>query len=391
MSCAELAKCAYYAGQPRFDIRLSIFARRMSKHMQLSCQFMFQGIQPVKLSTLTDVANLAGVSYATADRVVNNRGRVSAKSTDKVQHAVDALRYVRNVAAANLSQGRKYRFIFVLPEGQNAFFQNIRDILRGHNSPAQDVEIQNVSAFDAEGLSRHLMGMAAEQRDGIAVVGVNADALIHPLEAFRAAGTPVVAFISDLPVAHRAACIGIDNVAAGRTAARLLGLAHGGQEGLVQVIVGNMAATDHQDRLAGFHALLETDFPKLKMLPVVQSSDYGGRVEAHVQQAIRDIPDITAIYNAGAGNSGLSRAVQKLSCRPLIVAHELTAHARVALETGLFDYIIDQRPEAEIEAALNLMRALADDVPPPHTSSILPTIYVRDNLPPHSQQGCDHP
>jgi len=343
---------------------------------------------PVKSPTLTDVARHAGVSYATADRVVNNRGRVSAKSADKVRAAVGALRYVRNVAAANLSQGRRYRYVFVLPEGPNAFFQNIRALLRGYNSATQEVEVHDVSAFDAQSLSQHLLGLAGRQLDGIAVVGLDAAPLAEPLNAFRDAGTPVVALISDLPVAQRAAYIGIDNVAAGRTAARLLGQAHGGQNGAVHVIVGNLAARDHHDRLAGFHAVLESDFPNLTLLPVTQSSDYGGHVEAQVREVMGGKTKVSAIYNAGAGNSGLSRALKDRARRPLVLAHELTPHARTALETGVFDYIIDQRPDAEIDAALTLMRAMADGTPTPRTPAILPAIYVRDNLPPDPEKGC---
>jgi LacI family transcriptional regulator len=342
----------------------------------------------VKRPTLTDVAGYAGVSYATADRAVNNRGRVSPKAVEKVQAAVRALGYVRNVAAANLSQGRRYRFAFVLPEGPNAFFQNIRQLLQSQGSITQDVDVHGVSAFDADNLADHLLTLTDAGLDGIAIVGLDADALIPPLDAFLTKKTPVVSLISDLPQHHRAAYIGIDNVAAGRTAARLMGQSHGGQPGIVQVIVGDMAARDHHERMTGFRAVLETDFPQVRMLPVMQSGDSANRVEQHIQHAVKE-PGLTGIYNAGAGNIGLARAVQRRGRRPFIGVHELTPHARTALEANLFDYIIDQRPEAEIEAALNLLRALADDVPPPPIPDILPTVYVRDNLPPMSKQGRD--
>lgn len=336
----------------------------------------------MKSPTLTDVARHAGVSYATADRVLNNRGTVTAKSAEKVQAAMSALRYVRNVAAANLSQGRRYRFVFVLPEGPNAFFQNIRHLLKARSSVTQDVEVKDVSAFDAQSLARHLLTLSETPLDGVAVVGLEAHAMAAPLEAFRKAGTPLVALISDLSDGHRAAYIGIDNVAAGRTAARLLGQAHGGRKGRVQVIVGDMGARDHHDRLAGFHSVLENDFPQLDLLPVIQSSDYGGRVETETCKLLDTTPDVTAIYNAGAGNSGLRRALGVQPNRPLVAVHELTEHARAGLEAGHFDYVIDQQPEVEIDAALTHLRALADQVPPTPIPPILPTIYVRDNLPP---------
>ncbi|WP_443070209.1 LacI family DNA-binding transcriptional regulator [Sulfitobacter sp.] len=50
-----------------------------------------------KKPTLHDVAAKAGVSYATAVRVLNRRARVSTKSVEKVRAAVAELGYVRNV------------------------------------------------------------------------------------------------------------------------------------------------------------------------------------------------------------------------------------------------------------------------------------------------------
>ena len=63
----------------------------------------------------------AQVSLATVDRVLNNRGDVSAKTVAKVKAAVAQTGYVRNLAAANLSRQRVYRFCFVLPSGDTGF------------------------------------------------------------------------------------------------------------------------------------------------------------------------------------------------------------------------------------------------------------------------------
>lgn len=57
-----------------------------------------------------------------------------------------------------------------------------------------------------------------------------------------------------------AAYIGIDNRVAGRTAARLNGMAHGGGRGLVQTFAGELAAHDHAERLVGFQEVVAADF-----------------------------------------------------------------------------------------------------------------------------------
>ena len=183
--------------------------------------------------TLSDVARAAGVSYATADRVINNRGNVAEKSIAKVREAVSALGYVRNVAAANLSRGRIYRLAFLIPRGSNAFFDRIRQhIQHAANHQATErvtAEVIEIAAFAVEGLQDSISDLLEHDLDGIAIVGLQSATLEAPLAALRAKGVAVVGLVSDLPQAARAAYIGIDNIAAGRTAARMVGLAHAGQ------------------------------------------------------------------------------------------------------------------------------------------------------------------
>jgi len=340
--------------------------------------------------TLGDVAQQAGVSYATADRVLNGRAKVSEKTAKKVRTAVHELQYERNVAAANLSRQRVYRFVFVLPAGQNAFFKHVREIIAakavGAARLAISLEIQEAPAFDAPGLGAHLDALATQPIDGIAVVGLEDDALLAPLNRLSEIGIPVVSLVSSLPTLAQNTYIGIDNVMAGRTAGRLAGMAHTGRVGCAQVIVGGLNARDHIERLNGFQQVIEADFPNIEIRPVILGRDDAETVYAQTLTALAVNPQITAIYNVGAGNSGLGQALAGVPQRPFCIVHELVAHSRSALENNLFDIVIDQRPEEEITAALDLLRLLSDRLPLPPHDLILPTIFVRDNLPPRPPQ-----
>jgi DNA-binding LacI/PurR family transcriptional regulator len=62
--------------------------------------------RPVENPTLADVASLAGVSRATASRVINDIPTVSAATRLRVQRAVAALGYVPDQAAVALARRR---------------------------------------------------------------------------------------------------------------------------------------------------------------------------------------------------------------------------------------------------------------------------------------------
>lgn len=335
--------------------------------------------------TLADVASQAGVSYATVDRVINGRGSVAEKSRESVLKAVADLGYVRNVAAANLAQSRVYRFCFIIPEGTNAFFERVCDIVRAARPPAgtdrTQIRVERVTAFDPVALAQCLIAITDMDIDGIALVGISDTGVDTAIARLRAKGVAVVTMISDMPVAARDAYIGIDNATAGRTAGGLIVLSHGGQPGRVLPILGSLTAHDHRERLDG---LRETLAPtQLKVAPLVEGRDRHDVVEARLRTALASEPGITAIYSAGAGNAGLIRVVAQMHTgrpRPIVVLHELVPHNRAALEDGLIDIVIDQRPEEEVTRALVLLRCLADRHPLPDDRQIVPAIYIRENL-----------
>jgi LacI family transcriptional regulator len=335
--------------------------------------------------TLSDVARAAGVSYATADRVINNRGNVAEKSIAKVREAVSALGYVRNVAAANLSRGRIYRLAFLIPRGSNAFFDRIRQhIQHAANHQATErvtAEVIEIAAFAVEGLQDSISDLLEHDFDGIAIVGLQSATLEAPLAALRAKGVAVVGLVSDLPQAARAAYIGIDNIAAGRTAARMVGLAHAGQGGEVLTFAGSLDARDHAERLTGFREVLQADYPQIEVLDPIMTKDDAQVLRAQTREALRQA-GLTALYNVGAGNSGLIAALREAQAkRPFCVVHELVAHSRQALLDQNIDLVIDQRPDVEINRAFTVLRALIDQKELPPMPDLVPTIYVRDNLP----------
>ena len=68
-----------------------------------------------KSKTILDVARLAGVSKGTVDRVLHNRGEVSAKSAAKVRAAIEQLNYEPNLYASLLASRRERAIACVMP------------------------------------------------------------------------------------------------------------------------------------------------------------------------------------------------------------------------------------------------------------------------------------
>ncbi|MBN2470655.1 MAG: LacI family DNA-binding transcriptional regulator [Anaerolineae bacterium] len=75
--------------------------------------------------TLHDVARHVGVSTMTVSRVINNAGRVSAATRQRVLAAIEALDYRPSHAARSLATHRTFLLGVVVPDITNPFFAEI--------------------------------------------------------------------------------------------------------------------------------------------------------------------------------------------------------------------------------------------------------------------------
>ncbi len=338
--------------------------------------------------TVHDIASRAGVSLATVDRVLNRRPGVSARTREKVDQAVSELGFVRDVAAANLAKGRVYPLTFIIPSNDNSFMRGLRLALEEARARAGveriAIRLVDVPAFDAAALAAALKDAAAEEPAGIAFVAVDAPDVTEVAAEISQSGIPLVTLVSDLSGAARDHYAGIDNAAAGRTAASLLGRFAGGRAGKVAVLAGSMLVRDHRERCDAFAAAIAREFSSLALLPVLEGRDDPDVVERLVTDLFAGRDDIVALYSLGAGNRGLVRALRRLPAgrRPVVVAHELTETTREALTAGLIDAVLNQDAGHEVRSAIRVLKAKADGLPVvADQERIRIDIFLKDNLP----------
>jgi len=341
--------------------------------------------QVQKRATVHDVARQAGVSLATVDRVLNGRPGVRPATAEKVEEAIRTLDFRRDLSASLLARARDLRVVFLIPNGKNEFMANLGAAVarRSRSAKAErlTLETQHIRALDAAALARALDALEPKSCDCAVIVATEDQAVHRAVDAASRRGVAVMTLVSDLPGSARRLFIGIDNVAAGRTAASLLGRFC--QTGKIGLIAGSMGLRDHRERLEGFTTLLRQEFPELQILGPAEGHDERGETEHLAEDLLAAHPDLAGIYNLGAGNSGLLAALDKTgrAGKVRVVAHELTDPTRAGLRSGAIDVVLDQNPDGEIRAAVAAARALAlgqgSDY---HPEPIEIGIFLRDNL-----------
>ncbi|MEX6507071.1 LacI family DNA-binding transcriptional regulator [Jiella sp. M17.18] len=344
-------------------------------------------MQQTSHPTLIDVARLAGVSRATVDRVVNRRPNVRAETVARVRAAMEALRYRPDPLAAGLARRERYRFCFLLPAGANAF---MAELAGGIDAMADwlarsraSIDCRTVDVFDPRALAAAIDALERSYA-GVAVVALDDPLVLAAIDRLVADGVPVVTLVSDVPASRRSHFVGVDNSAAGRTAARLVGRFLGGRTGSVGILVGSLSLRDHMERCFGFSQLLGRDFPGLTILPVAEMRDDPALAAAAVRRLAAEREDLSALYNAGAGNEGVAEALRAAdpTGRLVFVGHELTPASRAELLAGRFDAVIAQNPGHELRSAARLLLADATgDAVIAEQERIRIDIFIRENLP----------
>ena len=343
---------------------------------------------PVQQATLRDVSREAGVSLATADRVLNNRPGVREVTVRKVMEASTRLGYHANPFAARLARGDAYHLTFVLPGGANPFMQGLAaHVARMGAHLARQrtaVSLRSVRQMDPGLLAATLDGLGGEV-NGVAVVALDHPDVHAAIARLSARGVAVVTLVSDAPGSGRLGYVGIDNTAAGRTAGALLGRMSGGRAGTLGLIAGSADLRDHSDRMAGCTAVLRAEYRQLRVAPVRYGLDEDAACFALTQDLLRTVPDLVGLYLAGAGAVGAARALHQAGRGHdvLLVGHELVDAARPWLRDGTIDALINQDAGHEARSAMrHLLARLTGEPILPDQERIRIEIFLRDNAPP---------
>lgn len=338
-------------------------------------------------TTIIDIARLAGVSAATVDRALNGRAGVHARTRRRVLTAARSIGYID--AAPDAPQhlpGAVLDLAFIIPGGTNTFL----DALTGHlqDAAAQRaaearIHIHRPAAFQAANLAANLRELAAVA-DGIGLVAIDHPAVRTAIRDAAAAGARVATLVSDISDVPRDFYVGIDNQAAGRLAGHLLGRFLRDRSAKVAMFAGSLSYRGHEARAVGFRRILAEEFPDIVLVETAEMHDDLEQCYRAARHLLQAHPDLAGIYNIGAGNRGIVRALDEAgrSAELVFIGHELTEHTRRFLLAGSMSAVIDQDPRAEADLAVdNLIQAVRTGDPARRVPPVRAQAIFRENLP----------
>jgi LacI family transcriptional regulator len=307
-----------------------------------------------------DIAQQAGVSVATVDRVLNNRPNVRAHMARRVEQAIEALQRQRRQVGI---VGRKFMVDLVMDTPQR-FSNAVRAALE-LEMPVLRPSIFRAryelhEAWLADDLVAALDRIAARGSHGVLLKAPNLPAVVEAVGRLVDRGIPVITLVTDLPSSRRLAYVGLDNRAAGETAAYLLAqwLGAGPRIGVL-VSMSSVHFRGEAEREVGFRAVLRSTGSRMSVHTISEGQGVPERTADFVRTQLRAHPQIVAVYSTGGANEAICRAFEQMSrpCR-CFIGHDLDDDNLALLRAGRLHAVLDHDLRHDMrQACLRILAA----------------------------------
>ena len=340
---------------------------------------------------MEEVAQRAEVSLATVDRVLHGRTGVRAATMQRVMQAAAELGYVSDAHVRSALAPKPLRLAFLIPEGSNRFLRMLGDLIgysQEHWAPFHvNCRAEYIEAFNPEALAKQLL-RHGRKCDGIAFMALEHPVVREAVAELAERGVPTVTLISDLSNSQRAAYVGLDNRAAGRTAAyliaRFMGPLAQRRHAKVAMIAGSLSYRAHEEREAGFLHLFQEAYPGVHVVGAREGQDDAEKNYRQARALFEQHGDLAGLYNIGGGAEGIGRAIHetRLARKPIFIGHGLTPDTRALLIDGTLDAVITQNPQGAVMNCVRIFANLRDGREPTSgVEQVRSQVIFRENLP----------
>jgi LacI family transcriptional regulator len=208
---------------------------------------------------------------------------------------------------------------------------------------------------DPEIAAAALARIAARGSQGVILKAPDHPDVVEGIAAVRSAGIPTVTFVTDIPSSQRAAYVGVDNLAAGATAAYLV-TNWAGSDGGVLLTLSHSSFRGEEARENGFVGTLRELAPHREVHRVTDTDGLDRTMAEAVRTALDRHPSIDAVYSIGGGNRATVHAFDEVGRRPAVfVAHDLDADNLALLRTRQLTAVLHHDLRADMRRACRLL------------------------------------
>ena len=227
---------------------------------------------------IKDIAEMAGVSVGTVDRVIHGRTNVSQRSYEKVQKVLDEINYVPNHYASALASNKTHEFAAILPMHEVDSYwarveKGLTEGVRKFNDFKISFKIFSYDPFNDESFKTECDNLIASSPDAVIIGPIfNHTIMQNFVTQLADRDIPYALLDSNWPEFDPVTFYGQDSIKSGEFSGRIMQMATSGNDSKIAIFrvmgEGRVASRQQMNREVGFRNYMKEHCPKAEILDV---------------------------------------------------------------------------------------------------------------------------
>ncbi len=336
---------------------------------------------------IKDIAEMAGVSIGTVDRVIHDRGKVSRGVEKKIKSIIKKTGYTANPIGQSLRAKKDYQIAVIIPHpGQDEYWelsaQGICEAQERWKPYHLSININEFDLYDAASFVNVSKQVLESKPDAILAAPVFYDESLFFFRQLKAANTPYILFNMRIETYDPLCFVGQDLYKSGRLAAELTSvtLQKPGSVAVMHTHVNFGNSMHLKNKEEGFRDYLAKNRPDID----VHSFPFLDDSESVVAQIGRCIVDknlngifVTTSSGAYMTAQALLEHNRESAC---LIGYDLLEQNIHYLKNGIINFLINQDSRMQAYRGLRyLAEYLLLNGTPPHTDFLPLEIIATEN------------
>jgi LacI family transcriptional regulator len=347
---------------------------------------------------IKDIAQLAGVSVGTVDRVLHNRGRVSEEALKKVLAVLDQIEYKPNLIARTLGANKTYRIAALIPNpDQDPYWASSKSGISQAEAEwlryGVTVQPYFFNLYNKTSFKEVAEAVTKDDPDGILVAPIFYHETLPFFDQFKAGAIPYVLFNTNIPEVNPLSFIGQNLFQSGKLGAELMHLAQNGESGILAVLhinedLGNSVHLAEKEK--GFREYFEEkNHPGFEVKTLNLYTPNHPNFEEQLTSLLHERELKGIFVSTSKGTSLVASLIEKHQKKEVkLIGYDMLEENIRYMKKGIINFLINQNPKRQAFLGINhLVSHLILKKDPP-TNDLLPLeIISSENLDSYLSSG----
>lgn len=303
---------------------------------------------------IKDIAQMAGVSTGTVDRILHNRGNVSDDARKAVEKVIEQVDYRPNMHVSSLSLKRKYKIAVTTPQySSGAYWESIHNGIKHALEEYENIKVEfhvlTYNQYDIYSCREIFERISNIEMDALIIGPTFKDETVRLCKKLDEREIPYIFVDSSLDECHPLAFFSADHYIVGRLIANLITsiIPKGSNIGLLQAVrKGDSSAYTTILRKKGFTDYLSEKKCTNQILQIpfsVSQPDDNNKCLSHFFKRHNSVHGIVVLNSRGSIVSDYlyDNNIDNVK----MICMDLTTPNIAAVKKGQIDFLICQGPQ----------------------------------------------